>query len=521
MDDKIIVTNRSALQAKYGAAGYRDIVSAVAALTAADKKRGIVTRLVAIDDRVQMKRCRGAAVTERKSYQQNKRAIDAVFKALDPDYLVILGSIDVIPHQDMRNSAFEPGNDDDRHAFGDLPYACDAPYSNDTAKFVGPTRVVGRLPDLTANKGPKPLSPTYLLRLLRTAAGYKPRPPADYAPYFALSTRTWRKSTAMSLDEIFGNDARLRLSPPSGPAHPAAALKSRSHFINCHGGIADPTFYGEDARGTTPALTTRALRRKVSPGTVAAVECCYGAELYDSITLALDLPICQQYLGAGAYGYFGSTTIAYGPADENSAADLITQYFLLEILGGASIGRAALAARQRFVAQTGQMDPIDLKTLAQFCLYGDPSIHPVRLPTPTRVPASVEPDKAQRVARRERRARLKATGEFLLGTKPTASKAAKRVRRSPTVKKALRNIARIAGIPASAEFTAFAVKAGPAAPRIGRKAGAGVGAERYYVVVRTPTRTQPTTGKRLHLGTAVVAKEVGGRIVGYRVYRQR
>ena len=58
MDDKVIVTNRSALQAKYGAGGYRDIARAVAALTAADKKRGIVARLVAIDDPAQMKRFR-------------------------------------------------------------------------------------------------------------------------------------------------------------------------------------------------------------------------------------------------------------------------------------------------------------------------------------------------------------------------------------------------------------------------------------------------------------------------------
>ena len=513
MDDKIIVTNRGALQAKYGAAGYRDIVSAVAALTAADKARGIVTRLVAIDDKAQMKRCRGKAVTDRKSASQNKRAIDAVFKALDPDYLLILGSIDVIPHQDLRNAAYEAGGDDDKLAYGDLPYASDAPYSTDTAKFVGPKRVVGRLPDLTGAK-----KPDYLVRVLQSAAAFTSRPPADYAPYFGLSTRTWRKSTAMSLGEIFGNDARLRLAPPSGPSHPASFLRTRSHFINCHGAESDPTFYGEDARSMPPSLTTRALRGKVSKGTVVAAECCYGAQLYDSVTLALDMPICQQYLGAGAYGYFGSTTIAYGPADENGAADLIAQYFLLEILGGASVGRAALVARQKFVAQTGQMDPIDLKTLAQFCLYGDPSVHPVRLPTATRIPTGVEADQVERSARRERRAALKATGEFLRQTKPTASKPAKRKTRSPTVKKALRNIARRTGIPPSAGFKAFAVKAGPAAPRLGKKAGSGVGAERYYVAVKAPA---PPSGKRLNLGTAVVAKEAGNRIVGYRVYRQR
>ena len=266
MDDKVIVTNRGALQAKYGTGGYRNIAHAVAALAAADKKGGIVTRLVAIEDRAQMKR---SAVTDRKSPQQAKRAIDAVFKALDPDYLLILGSIDVIPHQDLKNAAYRPRVDDDTLAYGDLPYACDAPYSTDTAKFVGPKRVVGRLPDLTAAT-----KPDHLIRLLKSAAAYASRPAAEYSSYFGLSTRTWRKSSEISLDEIFGSHARLRLAPPKGPSHPASALRSRSHFINCHGAERDPTFYGEGLGRQPPSLTTRALRGKVPKGTVVAAECC-------------------------------------------------------------------------------------------------------------------------------------------------------------------------------------------------------------------------------------------------------
>jgi len=47
------------------------------------------------------------------------------------------------------------------------------------------------------------------------------------------------------------------------------------------------------------------------------------------------------------------------------------------VLAGASLGRAALEARQRFAALYTHLDPTDLKTLAQFYLLGDPSIHPV------------------------------------------------------------------------------------------------------------------------------------------------
>ena len=46
MDDKIIVSNRSALTAKYGKAGLVKVEAAVAALIAADRGRGIKSRLV-------------------------------------------------------------------------------------------------------------------------------------------------------------------------------------------------------------------------------------------------------------------------------------------------------------------------------------------------------------------------------------------------------------------------------------------------------------------------------------------
>ena len=89
-------------------------------------------------------------------------------------------------------------------------------------------------------------------------------------------------------------------------------------------------------------------------------------ELYDAETLSIPIPICQSYLAQGALAYLGSTTMAYGPAEGNGSADLLTQFFIIQLLAGASVGRAALVARQEFVAQTGQMDAIDLKTLAQF-----------------------------------------------------------------------------------------------------------------------------------------------------------
>ena len=88
-------------------------------------------------------------------------------------------------------------------------------------------------------------------------------------------------------------------------------------------------------------------------GTVVAVECCYGAELYDPSDSDMQSGICSTYLRDGAYGYFGSSTIAYGPNQGNGQADLICQYFLDEVLNGASLGEATQRARHR----SGKQEP--------------------------------------------------------------------------------------------------------------------------------------------------------------------
>jgi hypothetical protein len=394
MDDKIIVSNRGALMAKYGS-GVTKIWKAVGRLIAADAKRGIKSRLVYLDQTAAMKRFHHRAVEDPTSARQNKEAIDAIFRTTNPAYLMILGAPDIVPHQDMTNPAFDPPDDPDPCAYGDLPYACEQPYARDIAKFKGPTRVIGRLPDLMGAR-----EPSHLLKLLAVAEKYRSHGVADYGTYFGLSTWSWRKSTELSLFNVFGNSDALALAPPNGPKRSARRLTPLAHFINCHGGHADPAFYGEKGDLQPMSLTSDAIKGKIKPGTVAAVECCYGAEMYDSITLSLPLPICQRYLIQRAYGYFGSSTIAYGPDEGNGAADLIAQYFLLAILDGASLGHAALLARLRFVQQAAELDPMDLKTLGQFNLLGDPSIHPAVVPSATKVPKDVDTHQRNRLERR-------------------------------------------------------------------------------------------------------------------------
>ena len=508
MDDKIIVTHRGALIAKYGTKGVKRIDTALRALSAADRKRGIKTKVVNLDDARTMKSLRTRPLSDNTDCRAVKVAIDGVYKRTKPDYLMILGATDVIPHCDLRNPAFDAGDDDDRFAYGDLPYACDAPYSRDIATFVGPTRVLGRLPDLTGAS-----EPSHLIALLKTATRWKRRKRDDYIKHFGLSTHSWRKSSQLSIDEIFGeNNGTLLIAPPKGPRY-RAELGARMHFINCHGGPAAPEFYGEKGSSQPVALTTDATARKIREGTVASVECCYGAELYDSVILDMDIPICQSYLRQGGYGYLGSTTIAYGPAEPpNGAADVLCACFLRNVLTGASVGRATLQARQQFVEQCDQADAMDLKTLAQFCLYGDPSITPVEIPAPMETPKGVSKELVNRADRHDRREKLRKKGEFLKQTKPTASKPMHGARMTRQVKTALGNFAVEGGLPRGQRFTAYAVKGARKSANGKTKAEADV--TRYYVAVGRPRRGSPYR-------VVVVARERNGHVFERRIYYER
>lgn len=510
MDSKIIVSNHSALVKKYGTKGLAKITKALALLKSADSKRGIKSQVIFMDNKAAMKKVGGAAVFDAGSPKENKAAIDAIYKKLQSEYLLILGAADVIPHQNLDNLVFEPGTDDDRFAWSDLPYACSATYSRDPRDFIGPSRVVGRLPDLAGAT-----EPSYLITLLKISASYQSRSAQEYESYFGLSALTWKKSTQLSLNNIFGNNTKLRASPTTGPSHPVAQLGTRMHFINCHGGQASPEFQGQQGKSFPLSLTTNALTGKIKEGTVAAVECCYGAELYEALTLGVDLPICQSYLAQGAYGYFGSTTIAYGPADINGAADLICQNFLLNVLGGASLGRAALMARQQYVADVGQMDPIDLKTVAQFYLLGDPSIHPVLKPKGV-APKGVIAEESEQFSRAERRTKLQTIGNFLEKNKPTVANASTNSKLTTATKTSLGKLAKLAGLTAKQLFQSFVVTV-PSAAKNQKTKGAGT-PTKYHLALGVPVKH---TNDKVNRGVAVLAKELDGRIVGYRIYEQR
>ena len=74
------------------------------------------------------------------------------------------------------------------------------------------------------------------------ACTWKTRPRTDYHKYFGLTAHVWKKSTELSIENLFNDASAMKQSPPSGPGWSASVLAPRFHFINCHGEERTPKY---------------------------------------------------------------------------------------------------------------------------------------------------------------------------------------------------------------------------------------------------------------------------------------
>lgn len=506
MSDKILIANVAALKIKYGAEGFRGLLKAIGILIAADHSRGLKTQLVDISDSRQMKKYKGVAVSKPLNERQNKEAVDAIYTATNPQYLVLLDGPDVIPHITLKNPTPADG---DLNVPSDLPYASDRRLSGrDPALYAAVTRVVARMPGVRGASDPTPI-----VTQLKCAAAFRSRPLSDYLGHFAISAQVWRKSTELSADNIFGSK-KIMTCPPTDSPQTQKMLAPLSHFINCHGGTIDPQFYGQRGNKYPVSMTSTDVAKGTKRNTIVAAECCFGAQLFDPNEASGAWPISNTYLNAGAIAFFGSTTIAYGPAEGNGSADLLAQYFLINALNGASTGRACLQARQKFVHTQKMEDPVNLKTVAQFVLLGDPSLQPVRDDLTHIKAASKFID--YREARRTRRLALVALGEAAADCSgfPGA-----KVRRGGTkLHKLVHKIARQRGFRSGAKtIEAYHVVGGEGYG----SAMKSLGAEQKVFVATHQERTAATKARGVPLTRILVAHAQNDRLVDVFEYIRR
>lgn len=233
---KVIISNDSALSRKYGV-GVGPIKSAIQDWIERDKGSGISSQYLPLDDKTVMGSLGLAPVVRWKDEADVKRAIDDIHAKTMPDYMVIFGSSDVIPHQELKNPV---GSDPDSSVPSDLPYACNARYGTNIGDFVGPTRVISRLPDITGDS-----DSGNAVRMIEQVTAGESHPVDFYMDFLGVSAEVWSKSTRLSLVNLFGNASGQLDVPKAGSPWPATLLSRPSHFFNCHGALVDSKWYGQ------------------------------------------------------------------------------------------------------------------------------------------------------------------------------------------------------------------------------------------------------------------------------------
>ena len=393
---KLSVTYRRALQSKYRAVALAKIDAALRDWIAADAKRGIRTVHVALDDAAAMAALNVPPVTGKPTAARTKRAIDALARALTPHYIMMLGGDDVVPMFHVHNPSFDsdPNGDTDRVVPTDNPYACSRPYRAAAREsYLVPDRVVGRIPDLPCAPGAG--DPQWLVTPLRHATGWQPRPRSFYGLAYATCTATWRQAGLATAKVLGIPEADLMISPSTLDTTPLARrrLARTLHMTKCHGSEIDARFSGQRGRSFPDILFSDTLAPRIKPGTLVSAVCCYGAQVFAPSdprnNTPGSLPISITYLAGGAVGFMGSTKVAWVGSKEMMCADWVVASYLKKCLEGASTGAATLEAKQdymQFLAGQGlRPDTADEKTMIEFVLLGDPSVHrcrPRRRPHP-------------------------------------------------------------------------------------------------------------------------------------------
>ena len=413
---KLSVTVKCHLERKYNAVSLNQINTAIRRWIEADVHRGIRTVHVAVDDSAAMRALRVKPVSGKATAHKIKRAIDDLWKRLTPDYLVLFGGADIVPMFEVVNPSHDAKGDDDEKVPTDNPYACSLRFSSSKRQtYLVPDRVIGRMPDMLSDN-----DPAWFVDYLETATCWRSKPASFYNEKFAICCNSWKRAGLECIRYIARSGrpvSHLFISPPISDISTSARkhLSARLHMIKCHGSQLDPKFYGQERKRYPEAIASATLKPRLKPATVAAATCCYGAQIFSPADPGAikpgEWPLASTYLRKGALGFVGSTMIAWLGDSEISYADWIVAAYLKSILGGSSIGRAFLESKQDYVRWINQqgyaIDLMDEKTLIEYVLLGDPSIHPVSsVPHPEKA-LSLEERRQRRVARAHMAAQIR------------------------------------------------------------------------------------------------------------------
>lgn len=276
-------------------------------------------------------------------------------------YLFIIGGPDVIP-----SCTWTDMLEDDVDIESDLCYSTlssASPFSGLSCRTSAWIRV-GRLPTW-----PDEGFDTFR-RYFDNASSWRPKPASHER--LGMSAAVWAEPSRRIFGRLSGRD--VLLSPTYTAQNLGSHLSPESEllYFNLHGASARGAkyWYGQDDVSYPIAFDPQLLSRLVVPY-VIGVEACYGARYvgYDA-----DDSTLLSAMGGRCLAFVGSSRIAYGATQGDAiCADVLVGDFLRRLTMGQCSGDALIGARRSLLLDSMVREP-ELKTLAEFSLYGDPAL---------------------------------------------------------------------------------------------------------------------------------------------------
>ena len=290
-----------------------------------------------------------------------------IYKVAVPNYLLIVGDYSVIPCAEWENEC----GDGDATVLSDLAYITldtDSPWDGADYTFGKRTRV-GRIPTSSDSNFKEAIQ--YFDNTLK----FKPY---DSAKSFAYTALIWERTSK----KAFAHLSPLMLTSPAYTTDERLAgrngfkllkeINSEYNLLcfNLHGSDATHVWYGQ-LGNAYPEAAKKSVFPKNTSGYAVCTEACYGAR--PAVNVKKEQSMVGYALTNNCVAFVGSTRIAYGcSTGAMSCADIIANEFSKCVAKGMTVGTAFLRALDELCK--GKMDEIAIKTLAEFALYGDPSV---------------------------------------------------------------------------------------------------------------------------------------------------
>ncbi len=294
--------------------------------------------------------------------------LTTIYAVAVPDYLLIVGDDSVIPSIEWDNESA----DDDETVPSDLPYITldtDSPWNGNEYDFDSITQV-GRIPTKAEHHFKEAVA--YLKNAVEYESYLK-------AKAFVYSAKEWIITTK----EEFAPISPYIITSPDYTSDKKTAQSRGLKLIaginddynllcfNLHGSEASHKWFGQLGSFLPIALEGSVLTKDRKSPFAVCTEACYGAR--PKIKVNGEESVVVHALSNKCIAFVGSTRIAYGCVSGGMCcADVIANSFTKTVAGGATFGEAFLRALSD-LSNKARMDEEEIKTLAEFGLYGDPS----------------------------------------------------------------------------------------------------------------------------------------------------